>query len=78
MVVGLSAESFAEVAAFSEVKIEFPLATDTKRTLASLANVTSVPQVLLVDAKGVVRYQGHPAALGTEKLRKLLASESKD
>lgn len=77
-VIGLSAEPFAEVSALSEPKIEFPLAIDTKRTLALAINVTSVPLVLLVDAKGVVRYQGHPAALETAKLRKLLGAESKE
>ena len=78
VVVGLSAEPLAELSAFSDTKIEFPLAIDTKSTLAIAANVTSVPMVLLVDAKGVVRYQGHPAALETAKLRKLLAAESNE
>jgi hypothetical protein len=35
--------------------------------------VTSVPQAMLIDAKGIVRYVGYPAALNPAALKKLLA-----
>lgn len=74
VVVGLSSQALADMTDFAEIKIEFPLAIDTKSKFASAAGVTSVPSVLLIDAKGNVRYQGHPAALDTSKVRKLLGS----
>jgi cytochrome c biogenesis protein CcmG, thiol:disulfide interchange protein DsbE len=73
VVIGLSAQEEREAADFSDVKIDFPLAVDPKSTLAGAAGVTSVPQVLLIDAKGTVRYVGHPAALNSATLKKLLA-----
>jgi len=73
VVIGLSAQEEKEVADFSDVKIDFPLAVDPKSKLAGAAGVTSVPQVLLIDARGIVRYVGHPAALNPATLKKLLA-----
>ena len=79
IVAGISTESVKEIAAFSETKIDFPLAIDPKSRFANASGVTSVPFVLLVDAKGIVRYQGHPAALDASRLRKLLSvPESKE
>jgi len=79
VVAGISTESVKEIAAFSESKIEFPLAIDPKSRFANASGVTSVPFVVLVDAKGIVRYQGHPAALDASRLRKLLSvPESKE
>ena len=72
VVVGLSAQSENDVTGFSDPKIEFPLAVDPKSKLAGAAGVTSVPQTLLIDAKGFVRYLGHPAALDSATLKKLL------
>jgi hypothetical protein len=36
--------------------------------------VTSVPYVMLVDPKGVVRYQGHPTAITEKQVERILAS----
>jgi cytochrome c biogenesis protein CcmG, thiol:disulfide interchange protein DsbE len=65
-VVGVSAESEAEIANMTEPKIEFAFVLDPKGELRAAVGVTSIPYVMLVDPKGVVRYQGHPAAI-TEK-----------
>jgi thiol-disulfide isomerase/thioredoxin len=73
-IVGLSAQDEAEVAEFSEVKIGFPLAVDPENRLAAAAGVNSVPQVMLIDAQGIVRYLGHPAPLNATALKKLLAA----
>ena len=74
VVIGLSTEDEKDLADFGNVKIDFSLAVDPKNRLASAAGITSVPQVLLIDAKGIVRYQGHPAALDNSILKKLLAN----
>jgi len=75
VVVGLSAQDEKDVADVGDVKIDFPLAVDPKSKLAGAAGVTCVPQVLLIDAKGVVRYVGHPAALDSSILKKILAKK---
>lgn len=73
IVIGLSAQEEKDVADFGDVKIDFPLAVDPKGVLALAAGVTSVPQALLIDAKGIVRYVGHPGVLTPATLKKLLA-----
>jgi len=40
--------------------------------MATAAGITSVPGVLLVDSKGLIRYQGHPAALEDRIVESLL------
>jgi peroxiredoxin len=74
VVIGWSAQEQTELAEFNEVKIDFPLAADPNGNLARAVGVTSVPQVLLVDAKGIVRYIGHPSALTASALKKLLTA----
>ena len=76
VVVGWSAQEETELAEFSDEKVDFPLAVDTNGKLARAAGVTSVPQALLIDAQGVVRYVGHPAALDSAALKKLLAKSA--
>lgn len=71
VVVGLSQQSEDEVAGFNDPKIEFPRAIDTKGRMAKAAGATSVPFVLLIDPKGIVRYQGHPTALNESWLQTL-------
>jgi thiol-disulfide isomerase/thioredoxin len=71
VVIGLSSDTEAEVEAM-EPKLEFASAIDTKARLATTLGITSVPSVLLVDAKGIVRYQGHPAALDERIMLSLL------
>ena len=72
VVIGLSTQEERELADFSDVKIDFPLAVEPKGKLAGAAGVTSVPQVLLIDAQGIVRYVGHPAALNPATLKKVV------
>ena len=71
VVVGLTSEPQEDVEQMTE-KLEFSSGIDSKARLSSLAGVSSVPYVLFVDAKGIVRYQGHPSALDEKKLEKLL------
>jgi len=71
VVVGLTAESESEIVAM-EPPLEFACAIDSKARLAAAVGVTSVPAVLLVDSKGIIRYQGHPAALDDKIVSALL------
>ena len=72
VVVGLTAESEADVEEMTEPRIEFASGIDTKSRLTNAAGVTSIPYALLLDDKRVVRYQGHPSALDEKKLQSLM------
>jgi thiol-disulfide isomerase/thioredoxin len=71
IVVGWTSEG--ELDNVNELKMEFASAVDSKAKLSAAVGVTSVPCVLLVDSKGIVRYQGHPGGITEKKLEALLA-----
>ncbi len=75
-VIGLCAQPEKEVAEFNEPRVEFASGLDPENKLAITMGATSVPYVLLIDAKGLVRYQGHPAALDEKRLEQLVAPAS--
>lgn len=74
VVVGVSTNSETELAQTDAAKPGFPVATDSKGKLCAAAGVTSIPSVLLLDPKGIVRYEGHPAALTEKDLKDLMAA----
>jgi cytochrome c biogenesis protein CcmG, thiol:disulfide interchange protein DsbE len=73
VVIGVTSESEADVEAMPEPKAKFPCAIDATANLRIAAGATSVPFALLLDPKGIVCFQGHPAALDEARLRLLLA-----
>lgn len=72
IVVGISTNSAQEISDMAGPKIDFPCGIDSKGKLASAAAVTSIPCVLLLDPKGTVLYQGHPAAVSEQQLQALV------
>ncbi len=72
IIVGLTSDSHEEVEQMTEPKLEFASGIDTKARLSTTAGVSSIPYVLFLDDKGIVRYQGHPSALDEKKLETLL------
>jgi cytochrome c biogenesis protein CcmG, thiol:disulfide interchange protein DsbE len=70
VVVGISAD--ADIP--SDLPIEFASAVDTKAKLSGALGINSVPSILLLDPKGIIRYQGHPAAVTEKKLKVLFDS----
>jgi len=64
------------ISQLKEAKPQFPVASDDKQKVAQAASITSIPCVLLVDTKGVVRYQGHPAALSEKAMQNFLAQSA--
>ncbi len=74
VVVGISTNSEAELAKAELAKASIRAATDSKGKICAAAGVTSIPSVLLVDPKGIVRYQGHPAALSEQTLQNLFSA----
>jgi cytochrome c biogenesis protein CcmG, thiol:disulfide interchange protein DsbE len=71
-VLALSDEPEADVRKLTDPKIEFFSAIDTQRRTVQAVEVTGIPHALLMDPKGVVRFQGLPTDLTEEKLDKLL------
>jgi cytochrome c biogenesis protein CcmG, thiol:disulfide interchange protein DsbE len=70
---GLVSEAAADPETDGEVRAEFSTGIDPTEKFIKALNVTSVPQAVLADPKGVVRYFGHPAALTEKRLQELLA-----
>jgi len=68
VVVGVTSETDIP----ADLKIEFVSGVDTKSKLSSALGITSIPNVLLLDTKGVIRYLGHPGAVTEKKLEALL------
>ena len=73
VVIGLSDETEQDVRKMKEPQIEYSVAIDTKgRTLRDVG-VRTIPHILLIDPKGIVRYQGHPGAINENILQTLFA-----
>jgi thiol-disulfide isomerase/thioredoxin len=73
VVIGISDETEAKVRAMKEPKIEYFSAIDTKGTTKKRLEVTGIPHVILVDPKGVVRWEGFPLLKGHELTEKVIA-----
>ena len=71
VVVGVCSASETEIAEMNGPKLEFPNGIDAKGQLSGQLGITSVPWVLLVDPKGIIRYEGHPGAITEKKLQSL-------
>jgi cytochrome c biogenesis protein CcmG/thiol:disulfide interchange protein DsbE len=76
-VIGVTTNSEVEIAELGKARPDFVSGIDEKGKLSSTAGVTSVPSVLLIDTKGIVRYEGHPAALTENKLQSLFSEPAK-
>jgi len=56
-----------------EPKIEYAVAIDTQARTLRAVGVREIPHILLVDPKGIVRYQGHPNAINEKILEAMFA-----
>ncbi|MBP7965050.1 MAG: TlpA family protein disulfide reductase [Paludibacteraceae bacterium] len=71
VVIGLSKEAEATVRAFKGM--EYYSAIDTKGRLQIAVGVRGIPNVIIIDPEGMVRWQGHPANLSEEIMDALIA-----
>jgi thiol-disulfide isomerase/thioredoxin len=71
-VIAVATEPQDDVEAMSDPKIDFASALDLKGKSRFAFNITTIPSVVLIDPKGVVLYQGHPAALNEKQLQAIL------
>ncbi|HLH53125.1 MAG TPA: TlpA disulfide reductase family protein [Verrucomicrobiae bacterium] len=74
-IIGVSTESENTVNEQTEPRLEYASAIDSKAKLSAAAGVVNIPSVLLCDPKGVVLYQGHPAALTDKKLQAIFSRQ---
>ena len=73
VVLGLSDETEEAVRKMAEPKIEYFVAIDTQHRTSSQIRLTRIPYTMLIDPKGIVRFEGHPSLLDEPKLEQLLA-----
>ena len=66
VVIGLSDEAEKKVKSMSEPKIEYFSAIDTKGRTSKAVQVKGIPHVLIIDPKGIVRWEGYPLLEGHE------------
>ncbi len=73
-VIGLSDEPEARVKGFNDPKITYAEAIDTKRALYSQLEVKGIPHVVIIDPKGIVRWEGFPLLGNFELTEKVLTN----
>lgn len=71
-VIALASDSQEDIEATSP-KIDFASAIDEKGKLRAAFQISTIPSVVLIDPKGVVLYEGHPAALNEAQLQTILS-----
>jgi thiol-disulfide isomerase/thioredoxin len=76
VVIGLSDESEETVRSMTVPKIDYSVGIDRQHRFLSTVGVRAIPYAMLVDPKGIVRYEGHPALLDGQKLRAIIAGNS--
>jgi thiol-disulfide isomerase/thioredoxin len=73
IVIGLSSESEADVRKMTTPKIEYSVAIDTQSRMKKAVGVTGIPHVLIIDPRGIVRWEGYPLLKGHELDEKVVA-----
>jgi cytochrome c biogenesis protein CcmG, thiol:disulfide interchange protein DsbE len=76
VIVGLSDESEGEVRAMKSPKIDYYVAIDRAASLKRAVEVRGIPHAMLIDPKGIVRFEGHPGYLSADGVAGLLAKYS--
>jgi len=69
----LVSENAFDPEADAGVTAEFPTAIDPSGKYLEKLGITSLPQVVIADHNGVVRYVGHPSAVTEERFKNLMA-----
>ncbi len=73
VIIGLSDETEKAVRRMTDPHIEYFIGLDPQRRSMSTVGVKSIPHALLIDPKGIVRFEGHPGLLDEKKVQTLLA-----
>jgi cytochrome c biogenesis protein CcmG/thiol:disulfide interchange protein DsbE len=73
VVIGISDESKEKINNFKKVKIDYYSAIDTNETLKNIYEVQGIPHCVLIDPKGIVRWEGFPTLKGEELTEKVIS-----
>ena len=76
VVIGLSDEPEEAVRRMTEPRIDYAIAIDTQRRASGTVEVKGIPHTMLVDPKGIVRFEGMPQYLTGKGLERLMARYS--
>jgi len=76
VIVGLSDETESEVREMKSPQIDYFVAIDTEAKMKRAVEVRGIPHALLIDPKGIVRFEGHPGYLKADAVAKLLTKYS--
>lgn len=66
VVIGISDETVEKVKAMKEPVIEYYNGVDAEKTMSKALDVKGIPHVILIDPKGIVRWEGFPLLEGHE------------
>ena len=66
VVIGLSDEKEATIKKMTTPKMDYFVATDTQARMKKAVGVEGIPHVLILDPKGIVRWEGYPLLTGFE------------
>jgi thiol-disulfide isomerase/thioredoxin len=76
VVIGISDQTESEVRRMTNPLITYAVGIDTQRRTCDTLQVKGIPHALLIDPKGIVRFEGHPEYLNANNLAGLLAKYS--
>jgi cytochrome c biogenesis protein CcmG/thiol:disulfide interchange protein DsbE len=76
VVIGLSDESEADIRKLKDPQINYSIATDTAGRMKQTVEVVGIPHAMLIDPKGIVRFEGMPNYLEESGLETLIARYS--
>ena len=76
VVIGLSDESETDIRRMTNPRISYAVATDAQARTQRLVEVRGIPHAMLIDPKGIVRFEGMPHYLQANALERLIAKYS--
>lgn len=76
VVIGLSDEAPEAMRKMSSPRVDYYVGTDTQARTRNMVEVRGIPHALLIDPKGIVRFEGQPAYLDEKSLERLIAKYS--
>jgi thiol-disulfide isomerase/thioredoxin len=76
VVIGLSDEEPDVMKKMTTPRVNYYVGTDTQARTRNMAEVRGIPHALLIDPKGIVRFEGQPVYLDEKSLERLIAKYS--
>lgn len=77
VVIGISSETEAVIRRMTNPKIDYSVGIDSQRRTSHALEVKAIPHAILIDPRGIVRFEGMPHYLDGRNLEKLLAKYSR-